>query len=315
MDKHDLLSALKNLASELGRTPTRVEFTSLDGVSEYAVTSNFRNYSLLVKAAGLDAYNDRRKRKIDNSIFEVNIEKHLDKYEPRELAEPTGYIPTLAIISDIHWPFCNQRVIDKFYEYLSENKPDLVILNGDAWDMYSHSKFARSVNSFTPREEQNLARKLNEEFWIKAKEASNNSKCYQLLGNHDIRPLKRILETYPEAEDWIEQKLKEMFTFEGVTTIHDHREELEVGDGIVFHGYRSQLGAHMNYTIRSCFNSHTHRGGTVFKRHGNVTLFECNSGYAGDPESKALQYTPQKITEWTPGFSARDKWGPRFIPV
>lgn len=313
MDKHDLISSVKAMALDLGRSPTLMEFAPTVKGAHYQIKKQFGKFAALLQAAGLETYDDRRK--IDNSVFERDLVKHLANYKPRPFEEPRDR-PTLAIISDIHWPFCSQRVINKFLEYVAEFKPDYVILNGDAWDMYSHSKFPRSYNVFTPREEQRLAREANVQFWKDVKERSPNSKCYQLMGNHDIRPLKRVLEEYPEAEDWITEKLKELFTFEGVTTIHDPREELQVDDDtFVFHGHRGKLGDHRDYTLMNCHVGHTHHGGCVYRMVRGKVIYECNSGFAGDMESKGLSYTHQKATTQTPGFGARDKWGSRFIPA
>lgn len=318
MDKHELVACLKEIALELGRTPSRAEFESRVKGGKYKLERLFGGYTPLVTAAGLEPKSSGRPAefKITSAVFEKSIESHLENYTPRAVVE-RGPFPTLAIISDIHWPFESQRVIDRFYGYIEEKKPKHVILNGDAWDMYSHSKYPRSHNVFTPREEQRLSREKNETFWKMVQSLSPQSQCVQMLGNHDVRPMKRVIESYPEAEDWIEQKLQELFTFEGVKTIFDVREEFYIREDIVvFHGYRSQLGAHRDYTLMSCFNGHTHRGGVVFRRiRGGETLFECNSGVAGDPEAKGLTYTPQKITDWTPGFAVMDEWGPRFIPV
>ena len=92
-------------------------------------------------------------------------------------------------------------------------------------------------------------------------------------------------------------------------------EELIIGDIAVFHGYRSQLGAHRDYTLMNCINGHTHKGGAVFRQIRGSVIWELNSGLAGDPEAKGLTYRPQKITDWTPGFGEVDKKGPRFIPA
>jgi predicted phosphodiesterase len=315
VDPHDLISQVKTLALELGRTPTRTEFeTSLRG-GAYKLQRLFGTFAALLQAAGLETYHERRApKKIDQSIFNRSIEKHLEEYEPRSVIERAPF-PTIASISDIHWPFENPKVIAKFLEYVEEKKPEWVILNGDAWDMYSHSKYPRSHNIFTPREEQSLARKRNEEFWQSIQARSPQSKCIQMMGNHDVRPLKRVLEEYPEAEDWVKEKMKELFTFSGVKTIHDAREELVIQDILIFHGYRSKLGDHRDYTLYNTINGHTHLGGVVYRRIRGQTIWELNSGLAGDPESKGLSYTPQKITHWTPGFGAVDLLGPRFIPV
>jgi hypothetical protein len=137
-----------------------------------------------------------------------------------------------------------------------------------------------------------------------------------MLGNHDIRPMKRVLETYPEAEDWIKEKLKALFSYEGVKTVFDPREELFLTSQIiVFHGYRTKLGDHRDYTLFSTCNGHSHVGGVVFRKVRGVILFELNSGFAGDPEAKGLTYTPQRITNWTSGFAVINKYGPQFVPI
>lgn len=312
MKSHELICQLKDLAVELGRTPKRDEFKARYG---QRYLTEIGNYSAFLQAAGLHPEIRSKEKKIDNSIFEVSIERHLENYEPRELVTRGDY-PTADVISDIHWPFSAKRVIDKFYQSVGDTTPEFVIINGDAWDMYSNSKYPRSHNIFTPREERAMALKANQDFWSEIRRISPKSKCFQLMGNHDIRPMKRILEVYPAAEDWIMEALQKDFTFQGVKTIFDPREELFLAeDTIVFHGYRSQLGSHRDYTLMNCINGHTHTGGTVFRRIRGATLWEMNSGVAGDPEAKGLTYTPQKITHWTPGFGKLHKTGPQFISV
>lgn len=311
MNEHELVSLVKELALELGTTPTRGQFEKHVRSASYHLNAIPGGYSALLKMAGLVPYSERR---ITSQIFEKSIEKHIENYSQVTLPTRSPY-PTVAVISDIHWPFSNPRVISAFLEFIGDVKPQYVFLNGDAWDMFSHSKFPRSHNIFTPREEQNLSRKMNEDFWKDVKRKSPQSECVQLLGNHDIRPMKRILESYPEAEDWITEKLQTLFSFDGVKTLMDPREEVMIGDIAIFHGYRTQLGDHRDFTLYNCVNGHTHVGGTVFRKIRGQVLWELNSGLAGDPESKGLSYTPQKITKWTPGFGAIDSRGPRFIWV
>jgi hypothetical protein len=314
MDIHDLVAEVKRLAIELGHTPTRREFEVAVKGGTYKL-AKIGGYTPLLQAAGLDTYDARRSAKpISSIVFERPIERHLEDYKPRE-AKPREPYPRLASISDTHFPFINRRVLEAYYRYIEKEQPEYAILNGDAWDMYSHGKFPRSHNAFTPREEQALSRKMNEEHWVEVKKASPNVKCYQLIGNHDARPMKRILDAYPEAEDWVSEKLKQLFTYDGVTTIYDPREELILGSVAIFHGYRSKLGDHRDYTLMNTVNGHTHSGGVVWRKLRNEMIFELNSGLAGDAEAKGLTYTPQKITHWTTGFGAISEYGPMFVPV
>jgi predicted phosphodiesterase len=310
---HSLVVAVKDLALELGRTPTRAEVSDRISGAHYKM-GKLGGYAIVLKAAGLESVGKSNKPKITNQIFERQLEPILERFEPR--ARKVEPWPKIAVISDVHWPFHSQRVLNEFYAFIELHQPEHIILNGDAWDMYSHSKYPRSQLLYNPKEEQQLSRKANEAFWLECKKRCPNSKCYQMLGNHDIRPLKRVLESYPAAEDWIEQMMQTLFTFDGVTTFFDYRQELILpGNIMVHHGYRSKLGDHRDYTRMNSIVGHTHLGGAVFRQiHGSV-MWELNSGVAGDPESKALSYTPQKITHWTAGFGWVDQYGPRFIPA
>lgn len=310
--QHDLVVQLKQLAIELGRTPARGEFALHTGIKRYTIEKIFGSWAQLVAAAGLEPLYQR----VTNQIFHQDVNEHISNYEdqPKIVVDRKPY-PHLAVISDIHWPFSNQAIVARFVEYVGDEKPDYVVLNGDAWDMYSHAKFPRSHNIFTPQQEEDSARNLNKEFWENILLASPKSKCIQTLGNHDVRPLKRTMETLPMMEHWVTKYMMDLFSFPGVELIQDPRQEYMINDIAIFHGYRSKLGDHRDFTLLNCVNGHSHKGGVVYKRIRGQTLWELNSGYAGDPQAKGLTYTPQKITEWTPGFGVINKYGPQFVPV
>lgn len=317
LTSHDLVVALKELAAELGVTPTRSQFEGHVKGGKYQLEKHFRTYSALCESAGLAP---ARAQKVTNAVFEKSVTKHLEEYTPQEymaqnksLPPANAPYPKTNTISDIHWPFCNDRVIEKFLSRIETVQPEHVIINGDAWDMYSHAKFPRSHNLFTPREEQACARKLNEEFWREVRKRCPNAKLYQTMGNHDVRPLKRTLETYPAIEDWVAKILEELFTFDGVQTIFDYRQELLIGNVLWHHGYRSKIGDHRDYVLYNIIVGHTHLAGVSYRQVHGQTLFEMNCGLAGDPHAKGLTYTPQKMTHWTPAFSETDPSGPRVI--
>lgn len=316
-DQLDFVRQVQDLNHKLGRKPTVADINKNIKNGRARCTLYFDSFDQLLTAAGIDDIPKPRK-KLNSDIFKADIENHIENYKPYVLQTPfqNDPYPDAAIISDIHWPFVNRKVVARFYEYVGDVKPRFVIINGDAWDMYSHTKFPRSHNLFTPIEEETMARSMNEEFWIEIKKRHPTAECIQTLGNHDVRPLKRTMEVQPQIQHWVMKIMKELFTFDGVKTILDPREEVFLTSNvIVFHGYRTKLGDHRDYTHYSCFNGHSHVGGVVFRQIRGQTLFECNSGLSGDPEAKGLTYTPQRITNWTPGFAGCDKLGPRFIPV
>lgn len=192
-------------------------------------------------------------------------------------------------------------------------KPDIIIQLGDSVDFYAHAKFARSHNICTPEEEQLEARQFMENFWKNLKNASPNSECIQLLGNHCVRPMKRIAEKYPELMSFV--SLKEYFTFPGVTTNHDTRQEVEI-DGVIYtHGHFTQPGAHMRYYLKPVVHGHTHRGSIIYENQYDHPLWELDCGYLADPTIVPLQYTATKRVKWMHGFGLVDKLGARFCPL
>lgn len=317
VDQHQILCAIKDLACELGHTPGIVQFSKSSGISERNIVAIFGNWSVALRAAGLDPVKISKAKNIDNSIFNVNIEKHLEEYKPKEATIVPGesFQPTL-FIGDVHHPFCKWSVIEAACKFAEIHKPKFIVQGGDLYDMFSHSKFPRSHNAFTPREENNLGREHAEKMWKMLKSAAPKAKCYQLWGNHDVRPLKRVLEVYPSAEDWISKMMTDLMTFDGVETLDSYRDELMLpGNVRVIHGYRSQLGQERDFALCNTVVFHTHVGGTVFKQIRGRVLFEMNGGYAGDEKSKGLSYTPTKTVNWTTGFGWLDIYGPRFIFV
>lgn len=315
MDLHQLVSALKEMATELGRVPKREEFTSVHCSRDY-IAKVAGGWTELLQAA--DLYNPpglkpKQKKKLENSVlFGASIEETLSEYEPVKYQSKKTK-STILVIGDTHFPFVNKDCLQAIYEFNKKTQPDYIVQVGDLYDLYAHSKFPRSQNIYKPEEEEIFARKGAEEMWAQLIKDNEKSKRFQLLGNHDVRPVKRVMESLPTLEHVVKEYYKKIMTFSGVTTIEDYRQELII-DGIVFHhGYRSQLGAHRDYTLRNFVCGHSHKGGVVYKRLRDEVIWELNAGFVGDADSKVLAYTAQKIHDQTLGWGFIDEYGPRFI--
>lgn len=305
LDQHALVAQVRDLALELGRTPTRAEFR------KYSRTAA-ENYTALCISAGLE-HAGVPQRKVTNAVFEVSIDRHLEKYVPRKPLIQEPYQPTL-FVPDIHFPFHHQPTLDKIYRFAEKEGPTTIVQVGDLYDAYSHAKFPKSSNVFTPRDEAEKARKLAENFWAELHKIAPKARKVQICGNHDVRILKRILEVYPAGEDWIARMLSEVMSFPNVETIMDTRQELLLpGDVAVIHGFKSQLGQHRDSFLHNVVTGHLHTGGVSYRHIHGRTLWELNVGLAGDAEAKGLQYTPSRITTWTLGWGWLDEYGPRFI--
>lgn len=276
-------------------------------------------YAVVLKAAGLESVGPSKKPKITNQIFEIDLNSHLAKHLPRTPKNAMPW-PKIAVMGDMHEPFGHTGVKTAFIEFCAEHQPEYIVQVGDPVDFFAHSKFPASRNILKPKEEEDLAKRNLTEFWAALNEKCPTAKKIMLLGNHSIRPLKRVLETVPSIEHWAEKYLQEFLTFPNVQTIMDTREEFTIGDIAFIHGHLSQLGQHRDLLLTNVVCGHTHRGGVVFRSlmHRGATqgeiVFELNAGLAADLEAKAMSYTSTKSTGWTLGWGYIDSYGPRFIP-
>lgn len=218
-----------------------------------------------------------------------------------------------AILGDLHAPFNHRKATAAAIELIRKMKPKIVVQIGDLLDLYSFSRFPRSLNVMTPIQEIKSGRKITEEFWREIRSATGRGvECFLLKGNHDARLSKRIAEAMPEVEGMAAAGL---WTFEGVQTMENERDELIIDGVLYMHGYRKH-GDHVKYNLMSTVCGHSHVGGVVYHPIKGKTLFELNAGYLGDPKSAALSYTKQsRISKWTLGMGYIDEYGPRFIPL
>ena len=227
------------------------------------------------------------------------------------------------VLGDTHMPWMSKTAFSMILDFLDGDGKgiDYVVQIGDLFDMFSAGRWARSFDLITPKEEFTQAREMGEEFWRELRKRCPSAQCFQIMGNHDDRPLKQILEKAPELASLLD--VRHLWEFEGVTTVHDGRQEL-VLEGICFmHGFRSKLGDHAKWNqLRTC-TGHSHRGGVHYfpvrtLRDGKListTAWEMNAGYLGDPTQVPLQYSKQMLTNWTLGFGIIDGLGPRFCPI
>jgi predicted phosphodiesterase len=221
----------------------------------------------------------------------------------------------VLIIGDTHFPFACIKTLQAIYKKAKEGKPDAIVQIGDLYDFYSASSFPRTHNLMTPLQEFEEARAGAEAMWKNLRAMAPKAHCYQLWGNHDVRPKKRVLEVIPTLEHFFNASLEEAMKFKGVSTLCDDRDELEM-DGIIYeHGYL-KFGAHMRQNLKPTWAGHSHLGGVLYEKlKSGKLLFEANAGYVGDPTSAALSYGRKRWNKWTKGMGWQDSEGPRFIPV
>lgn len=311
---HEIVSDIKRVASDLGRIPSKFEYLAQGKFTEWQMRKHFGGWAPALIAAGLQPDKPAKKRRVDLAdLFGKDIRDTICIPSVTQVAKPSAAFQDTLVIGDTHFPFVNQGALSKLYEFCDRMKPKRIIQVGDLFDSFSNGKFPRSRNIYNPHQEIELAYEMAKTMWAMVKKLSPGAECYQILGNHDVRPIKRIIEAYPEGEIFF--SIDKFYQFDGVTTVMDTREVLDLGHFVAIHGHKTKLGDHRDELHRNVVCGHSHRGGVSYRVIGNKTMWEMNAGYLGNAESKALSYTSLKVTNWTLGFGWIDCDGPRFIAL
>jgi hypothetical protein len=210
----------------------------------------------------------------------------------------------IALLGDTHHHWADRLAIRRCVERVRRRKPGRIVQVGDLYDRRSWSRHFPSRDLESPREEATKARAHAEEMWSRLLGASPRAEGLQLLGNHDVFPLKRSWERYPEAETPIREWITREMAFPGVQTAATDRDVLELGEGwYVTHGWTSR-GKHAQALGRNVVVGHTHTAGLEFQK--NARVWEANVGWLGDWEAPPFWYTPARTNQWTSGIGWLD---------
>jgi predicted phosphodiesterase len=131
---------------------------------------------------------DRRKKHVAQKQF---IKDEPRPYNPYKLPESdeTKFEPyvlkghkRVAIFADVHIPYHSIAALTAAIDYVRKEKPDALILNGDALDFHGLSRFQKDPRKKKFSEELETWRKMFDAF-----SKALNCKIYYKIGNHEER--------------------------------------------------------------------------------------------------------------------------------
>lgn len=172
-----------------------------------------------------------------------------------------------VVLSDIHFPYQDDKAIKAVYKFLEQHPVDTIILNGDILDFYDVSSFDKDpsrINSL--QAEINLAQK----FFKKLRDLSPNSRIVFVKGNHSER-IERYLKKHPELYSLDALKLPSLLGLDKFNIEYKDK-GFKLGGLKIIHGdiVRKYSGysarAEMEKHDSSGISSHTHRGSAYYYR-------------------------------------------------
>lgn len=221
----------------------------------------------------------------------------------------------MLVMNDIHLGFHDRKSIEAAISHGQKKNPDIVMLNGDIVDCVSISRFNKSWDSRSFKDELELGRGFLK--WIRDK--FPKAQIFYKLGNHEAR-LQAYIQRNADALDGVDDFLfDKLFRFEnfGITKLED-TQIWKFGRLNGIHGHEYYGGATINiarsYLMKSFDNimsAHRHQHQSYIYRKINNELVGSWSVACLCKFSAA--YCP--LNQWANGFAEVEKTEDGFFHV
>ena len=111
----------------------------------------------------------------------------------------------IAILNDIHYPFANQEFVDRACIEIRDEKPDVIVVNGDVLDFPGLSKYGISptLNYSSLETQMSLARS----FFSDLRKENPDAKIYFTEGNHEFRMKSYVIRETGKMDRELREKI------------------------------------------------------------------------------------------------------------
>lgn len=104
-----------------------------------------------------------------------------------------GKIKKIMVISDVHDIEADEFTIDIWIDTLKRTQPDIIVLNGDIFDLYEFSKYTKDPRHVKLKERFDWCKN----FFKRMRKACPNSQIDFIMGNHEFRLLRHLADDSP----------------------------------------------------------------------------------------------------------------------
>lgn len=214
----------------------------------------------------------------------------------------------MIVLSDIHVPYHNHRATKTAFEFIKQEKPQIVAINGDAIDFYAISRYSKD-----PKRRLELPSEISEfnDFLSDLQEAAGKAQIIYVSGNHEARWNKYLRDHAVELEGLRVLSLPEVFQLKKRNIIWA-KDGFTYGSCFVVHG-DGLFGGKSGFTVTkwmdrymaSCVVGHIHRLAVVHRRTATGRLFGVE---AGTLSSFDPSYEMTGFADWQTGFASLTRY-------
>ena len=205
--KQDLINELQRIhAEDTNTTTTNQQFLAMNnlGINQEHIIEHFGSWLVLKRSAGIlptgNAYKISRKiaKDAETEIFKDYYESEVLPFCNKPLSKAERNKQGLAVImvcSDIHDIESDAFTVEVFLDVCKRKQPDIIVINGDLFDLYEFSSFHKNPKDF------NIKKRFDwvDRFLNNLRTACPHAQIDFLLGNHEQRLITHLAKQSPQT--------------------------------------------------------------------------------------------------------------------
>ena len=208
----------------------------------------------------------------------------------------------ILVINDLHIPYHSVDAVTAAIEWGKEHNVNCIVLNGDIVDFYQISRFIRSPQNPSIKNELNVL----EDFLLNLRDMFPNAKIVYKEGNHEKR-LENFMRTHAaELYDVVDYKLPDLLNFVSLKIDYvDNERIIMAGNVNIIHGHEvpGNRQANVSRQIFQRTNENTIVGHShIADKHVTTTVNDSIRGCWAVPCLCDLHPEYARINRWTHGF-------------
>lgn len=197
--KDECIREMRRLAeADTTKVVTRNFFRNESRLAESAWNAHFGTFEEFKRQAGiiLSRHAHRLERDIAkhasvDKMRAMNVEKR--SYEGKYARPEGGRWQSALVVSDVHDMHCDPFFRRVLMDVAKRSQPEIVVLNGDIYDLPEFSKHSRDPRDFNPLDRIRWVWK----FLGDLRAAVPNAEIQFIEGNHEFRLLRHLAEETP----------------------------------------------------------------------------------------------------------------------
>lgn len=202
--KKSLIKKLQELAkNNPEQIISRDFFRGNTSVPDSAWTSKFGTFAEYKKQAGLSLTRSQSKI-LRDTAKEASLDAYEDFYVSEVLPfhnkypkkDKKGRYKTIISSSDHHDIDCDEFMLSVFIDTCKRMQPDIIVLNGDVFDLYEFSRFTQDPREIKLKERFDYVKKR---IFHPLRKHCPNAQIDFILGNHEWRLLNLMADKTPQV--------------------------------------------------------------------------------------------------------------------